>query len=259
VTRYGDYSNFYLPQEPTLYTWHKTFQPDSLDRYRNDGIYALQNNRNPYVDYPQFLDRISTLVGPTAATAAPSFYLTEDTLHLRHYTNLSNPGTRTRRLIVVNNGNIPLVFSNVQISTSSITDESNWSGATTCPAGGFIEIEVDYNSGQAYVGESLTFQTSHPSFPSVTVPIASVATIGEEELAGPVSFHAWSTQSGLHCEGIQAGDEVRLVGLDGRVWASEHVSVSGAWDFHGELPAVGFVQCLHGADVQIRKFVQTNF
>jgi deoxyribonuclease-1 len=259
VTRYGDYSNFYLPQEPTLYTWHKTFQPDSLDRYRNDGIYALQNNRNPYVDYPQFLDRISTLVGPTAATAAPSFYLTEDTLHLRHYTNLSNPGTRTRRLIVVNNGNIPLVFSNVQISTSSITDESNWSGATTCPVGGFIEIEVDYNSGQAYVGESLTFQTSHPSFPSVTVPIASVATIGEEELAGPVSFHAWSTQSGLHCEGIQAGDEVRLVGLDGRVWASEHVSVSGAWDFHGELPAVGFVQCLHGADVQIRKFVQTNF
>jgi deoxyribonuclease-1 len=259
VTRYGDYSNFYLPQEPTLYTWHKTFQPDSLDRYRNDGIYALQNNRNPYVDYPQFLDRISTLVGPTAATAAPSFYLTEDTLHLRHYTNLSNPGTRTRRLIVVNNGNIPLVFSNVQISTSSITDESNWSGATTCPAGGFIEIEVDYNSGQAYVGESLTFQTSHPSFPSVTVPIESVATIGEEELAGPVSFQAWSTQSGLHCEGIQAGDEVRLVGLDGRVWASEHVSVSGAWDFHGELPAVGFVQCLHGADVQIRKFVQTNF
>ena len=259
VTRYGDYSNFYLPQEPTLYTWHESFQPDSLDRYRNDGIYALQNNRNPYVDYPQFLDRISTLVGPTAATAAPSFYITEDTLHLRHYTNLSNPGTRTRRLIVVNNGNIPLVFSNVQISTSSITDESNWSGAITCPAGGFIEIEVDYNSGQAYVGESLTFQTSHPSFPSVAVPIASVATIGEEELAGPASFQAWLTQSGLHCEGIQAGDQVRLIGLDGRVWASEHVSVSGAWDFRGELPAVGFVQCIHGADVQIRKFVQTNF
>jgi len=52
---------------------------------------------------------------------------------------------------------------------------------------------------------------------------------------------------------------VRLIGLDGRVWASEYVTVSGAWDFRGELPAVGFVQCLHGADVQIRKFVQTNF
>ena len=258
VTRYGDYSNFYLPQEPTLYTWHKSFQPDSLDRYRNDGIYALQNNRNPYVDYPQFLDRITTLVGPTAATAAPSFYLTEDTLHLRHYTNLSNPGTRTRRLIVVNNGNIPLVFSNVQISTSSITDESNWSGATTCPAGGFIEIEVDYNSGQAYVGESLTFQTSHPSFPSVTVPIASVVTVGLDEKNVAARFQVWGTDFGLRCLGMQIGDQLSLMSADGKVIETMVVSSATEYPFTSLIPSIGYVQCQRGTEIQIRKFVTTN-
>jgi hypothetical protein len=155
---------------------------------------------------------------------------------------------------VVNNGNVPLVFSNVQLSTSSITDESNWSGATTCPAGGFIEIEVDYNSGQAYVGETLTFQTSHPSFPSVTVPIVSVASIGMEEVTA-AHFEAWSVSGGLHMEHVVKGQQVAIFGLDGRLWAEKTVEESGSFTWHTTLPAVGFVRCCAGTDSQIRKFV----
>ncbi len=258
VTRYGDYSNFYLPQEPTLYAWHKSFQPDSLDRYRNAGIYALQNNRNPYVDYPQFLDRISTLVGPTSATAAPSFYVTEDTLHLRHYTNLSNPGTRTRRLIIVNDGNVPLLFSNVQISTSSITDESNWSGTTTCPAGGFIEIEVDYNSGLAYVGESLTFQTTHPNFPTVTIPISSVATIGVDEMTGQGPMKVWPVPWGLQIHGVQTGDLLEMLDATGRLVAQTVAPSSEPFIWTLSTPKQGWVSRHHAGREQLVKFVRVS-
>lgn len=258
VTRYGEYSNFYLPQEPILYTWHHAFPPDSLDQYRNTGIYALQNNRNPYVDYPQLLERISTLVGPTTATAAPSFYVTEDTLHLRHYTNLTNPGLRTRRLIVVNDGNIPLLFSNVQISTSSITDESNWSGTTTCPAGGFIEIEVEYNSGLAYVGESMTFQTSHPNLPTVTIPIATVATIGVDESLTAGTMEVWPVPWGLQIHGVQKGDLLEMMDLTGRLVAQRLAPCSDPFIWTILTPNQGWVHRTYAGREQLVKFVRTN-
>ena len=258
VTRYGDYSGFYLPQEPTLYAWHKSYHPDSLDRYRNDGIYALQNNRNPYVDYPQFLERISTLIGPTSATAAPSFYLTEDSLHLRNYSNLSNPGTRTRRLIVVNDGNIPLVFSNVQLSSSSLSDESNWSGSTTCPAGGFIEIEVDYNSGLSYVGETLTFSTSHPNFPNVTVPIVSVATIGIAEVQKHSKLEIWPVPWGLQIHGAQEGDLLELLDFSGRLIAQKTATSDEPFIWTIHTPKQGWLSCLHQGQEQMVKFVLPN-
>ena len=258
VTRYGDYSNFYLPQEPILYAWHQAFLPDSLDRYRNDGIYALQNNRNPYVDYPQFLERITTLVGPTSATAAPSFYLTEDSLHLRHYTNLSNPGTRTRRLIVVNDGNVPLVFSNVQLSSASMSDESNWSGSTTCPAGGFIEIEIDYNSGLSYVGEELTFSTSHPNVPSVTVPIVSVATIGlSEEQKGP-KLEVWPVPWGLQIHGAHEGELLEMLDFNGRLMAQRIAPSSEPFIWMIQIPKSGWLCRTVNGQEQMVKFVKAD-
>ena len=258
VTRYGDYANFYAPQESILKAWHAAFPPDSLDRLRNQGIFGLQANRNPYVDYPQFLDRMTTLVGPTAAAQNPSFYVTEDTLHLRHYTNLLNPGTRTRRLIVVNNGNIPLVFSNVTLSTASITDESNWSGSTTCPVGGYVEIEVDYNSGLAYVGESLTFQTSHPNFGTVTIPIESVATISTPEEALPPVFSVWKDADGLHLDGVSKGDDITLLSMDGRWLHSVSIPTELSYTWPIELPEAAVVQRNHEGEIQIRKFVSVK-
>lgn len=62
VTRYQDYATFCRPQEAILRQWAKQFPPLAEEQRRNAAIFALQRNRNPFIDYPQFLDRISVAV-----------------------------------------------------------------------------------------------------------------------------------------------------------------------------------------------------
>jgi len=46
-------------QEATLKRWHKEDPVDADEKKRNDRIQNFQNNRNPFVDNPAFVDRIS--------------------------------------------------------------------------------------------------------------------------------------------------------------------------------------------------------
>lgn len=43
---------------PTLLEWNREDPPDEAERARNEAIYRLQGNRNPYVDHPGYVDRI---------------------------------------------------------------------------------------------------------------------------------------------------------------------------------------------------------
>ena len=42
----------------TLLAWHQQDPPDSFEQNRNDVIYSYQNNRNPFVDHPEFVNNI---------------------------------------------------------------------------------------------------------------------------------------------------------------------------------------------------------
>ena len=42
-----------------LLKWHKDFPPNlKYEKHRNQGIYAIQGNRNPFIDLPELADRI---------------------------------------------------------------------------------------------------------------------------------------------------------------------------------------------------------
>lgn len=42
----------------TLLQWHAQDPPDAFEKRRNDVIYKWQGNRNPFIDYPEFVDYI---------------------------------------------------------------------------------------------------------------------------------------------------------------------------------------------------------
>lgn len=44
--------------EKVLKEWNHLDPPDANERTRNDRIQTIQNNRNPFIDHPEFVDRI---------------------------------------------------------------------------------------------------------------------------------------------------------------------------------------------------------
>ncbi|MBI1183804.1 T9SS type A sorting domain-containing protein [bacterium] len=63
VMRYGDCNNFFKNQEDILRQWANEYLPDNKEQQRNDAIQGFQHNRNPFVDYPFFVDRILSFTG----------------------------------------------------------------------------------------------------------------------------------------------------------------------------------------------------
>lgn len=55
-----------------LLAWHEADPVDALELARNEAIYGIQGNRNPYIDHPEFVAKIweSTVVEPEVITIA---------------------------------------------------------------------------------------------------------------------------------------------------------------------------------------------
>jgi endonuclease I len=46
-------------QEETLRLWHVEDTVDDAELKRNDAVEALQHNRNPFIDHPEFVEKIA--------------------------------------------------------------------------------------------------------------------------------------------------------------------------------------------------------
>lgn len=116
VLRYQDYSNFFAAQENILRTWHENFPPNAIDKKRNADIALLQKNRNPFIDYPEFADRITKLIGTSTAPILNSAKWI-DTLYLG---NIIDTSSQVEFYIpFVNNGN-----TNIHVNTFNSVDTS---------------------------------------------------------------------------------------------------------------------------------------
>lgn len=51
-------STYEMALKTVLLSWHEIDPVDDFERNRNEVIYSYQNNRNPYIDYPEFVDLI---------------------------------------------------------------------------------------------------------------------------------------------------------------------------------------------------------
>jgi endonuclease I len=122
-TRYpSNYGNFYTAaQEAVFKQWHTADPPNAKEVARNNGVQAAQGNRNPYVDHPDFIDRIGSFIGTYAAApqtvSALYFPTTEGFGNVQINTalegdvTLSNTGTANLSIssVTVDNGSFSIV------------------------------------------------------------------------------------------------------------------------------------------------------
>ncbi len=58
---YGNKYEYLTPYEDVLREFAEMDPPDDLERRRCDQIFTAQKNRNPFIDYPEFLERIPSI------------------------------------------------------------------------------------------------------------------------------------------------------------------------------------------------------
>ena len=81
VTRYGNRENYLgAHQEADLREWFWEDPVSQKEIDRNNGVDQYQHNRNPFVDHPEFLDRISSFVETATVSTAPQIAVAPQTM-----------------------------------------------------------------------------------------------------------------------------------------------------------------------------------
>lgn len=69
-------SVYQMAKLSTLLQWHLEDPVDSFEQHRNDVIFSLQHNRNPFIDHPEFVEK---LWGPITLSNGNSIFLNVQT------------------------------------------------------------------------------------------------------------------------------------------------------------------------------------
>ncbi len=164
VTRYEDYTGFFAPQEAILRQWNKEFPPLPKDIARNEAVFAEQNNRNPFTDYPQFADRIRILATVSSPLDRRKLGLSDSILY-------SQQDIQPMTLALWNEGKLVLQIQNIRFLKNRLKVEGNsnfdlaYNSAT--------KIRMTQNPDSTFSTawkDTLAFETNDPLKPIVRIP-----------------------------------------------------------------------------------------
>lgn len=121
--RYQDYQNFIDDQEVLLKQWHSDFAPSAFEIGRNDKIFTYQKNRNPFVDHPEFIERMNK-IGST--DTKPIIKSLEPVDSVKNYGAVPFAGEKA--VYLVNTGNTDITqISNVSLTSGSAVSINSFS------------------------------------------------------------------------------------------------------------------------------------
>lgn len=218
VLRYQDYSNHFSNQESILRQWHEQFPPTAGEKARNSAIYALQNNRNPFVDYPQFIERISDIDGNAQANDSSVFYYSDDTIYLAQ----GNNGLRTYHFIIYGKGSLTGSAGNFSLSDPNLSFKQGNPGTVSLDNGAYFDLEIEFETGTAY-SANLSFDAfgSTVSIPIVSGPQLS---LDKNPLNTLPSFYPNPSKGGILLANTEDLAALQIVDATGRV---EELAISG--------------------------------
>lgn len=159
---------FYSPQETVLLGWHNLYPPASVDKKRNDDVETYQLNRNPFVDYPQFMDRMSTLSGTATTPEIRSLYRPDSI----NFGKVVKNQQASFKAVLVNAGNQTIQLSNISFTGTGMS----YSGSTSLSiaAGEKVTLDLRHTGTGANVQGSLQFTTDVPGSTNINVAVTVV-------------------------------------------------------------------------------------
>ncbi len=188
--RYGN-PNDYISvanQEEVLRQWH-TFDPVSTKEInRNNGIEVYQNTRNPFIDHPEFMERISTLAGTPVVTTAPEIAVSPQVMD---FGSVAVGDSSEWLLTIVNSGNSNLSISGIQSQDAIFSVVNSVSSVSSYD---FVQVKIKFKPlvvSQSY-STNLIVQSNDSDEGTITIPLAGVGDINssaEENFEIPKSFY----------------------------------------------------------------------
>lgn len=156
----GSWNPMLQSHEDVLRTWHESDLPDNKEIDRNQAVYSYQNNRNPFIDHPEFLDRISSLTGSAQAPVIKQAAVSPLAVD---FGNGPLSQEVFYQLSVINTGNQTVFINSVTVSDSGF---STGNFPQSIAAGQFGSITVSFIPnvpGHIYAA-TITINTSAGNF-----------------------------------------------------------------------------------------------
>lgn len=177
VLRYQNYDNYFTSQQSILRSWHFQFPPDSVERKRCTDIQTQQNNRNPFIDYPQFVERIASFTDSTPLFA-PAWGVALSGSSIT-FSSQSTDTTWFYDFHVINTGNQLLSLSNFMLTGTSETFESGGIPVSLQPGDAHtVRLRQFYNAGNPPTGtRTLSFSTNAPGQSLISIPVTNQAAL----------------------------------------------------------------------------------
>ena len=170
--------NYNLYQDPTkleahLRNWHVSDPVDSAEEQRNQDIYNLQYNRNPFIDHPELVDRIPDLFGTADLELAPEIAVAPDEI------DLGIVGFDTSvvyYIAVANTGNDTLHVGSV---TSTDPDFDVDPASLELPPETYTYVAVTYISGETELSDSTSILISSDDDDESPAEVPVTVQVGE--------------------------------------------------------------------------------
>jgi endonuclease I len=194
VMRYQDYSNFFAPQETILRQWHKQFAPTALDTKRNNDVFAYQGNRNPFIDHPEIIDRITLLSGTSVAPLRNTLYC--DTSAVSWTVN-ANDSIKTASVSMVNTGNTPVSY-NASFAQQLFMFKTATDGSIPQDSAQTFTFRYSGTDSVSFIQDTLVLKssTSNAGILRIPVTLTLIPTTGiENTKESSFTFHCFPNPS----------------------------------------------------------------
>lgn len=178
MLRYQNNYEGYLDQaqEGYLRQWHVTDPVSAKETQRNNRVATYQGKRNPLIDHPEFLDRISSFRSSVVPTLYPDIHASSNNIS---FGTVAVGDSVEWALIVLNNGRAGLSISGLSLQSPS----SNFrivNTPTVVPVDSFASVRIRFIpavSGQSYTN-TLIIQSNDPDEGTVNIGLGGTGSSG---------------------------------------------------------------------------------